>query len=154
MKNLIAIGFVVLVACSTACSSDTHAARQAAHHHPGLSDRQFSAAVQIARHQVRAADASVTVATATLRNGTVTDSNTGHRCVSGKLLHIEILGDFPHIVAAGRPAQPGRHASNPLPGAVHAELIDADALTRKPCLLSVRTGEVRRDPRATTLFTH
>lgn len=120
--------------------------------HAPLTDREFSIAVAIARRETARTARSITNATATVGKGRVRDSNTGHRCTSGTLLHIKVLGDF-NIVTGGRiflsgsTAQPGDQT-------VHAVLITADPHSAQACLISVQTGQVSRDPGAVVLFTH
>ncbi|HEX3707758.1 MAG TPA: hypothetical protein VHV76_14120 [Mycobacteriales bacterium] len=75
---------------------------------------------------------------------TVTDSNTGHECLSGSVAVIKLIGNFPHI------------AVSPPPGAssteVHAVIATADLRSGQICLVSVQTGQVAPSPHATLLF--
>jgi hypothetical protein len=74
--------------------------------HGPLTDHEFVVAVAVARQEVDKLGLPITSATATVGEGTVADSNTGHPCTSGTLLHIKLTGDFPTIVHGGIPGQP------------------------------------------------
>lgn len=111
--------------------------------HAGLTNREFSIAVRIAHQQARRVSGTVTRAIATVGEGTVIDSNIGHPCTSGTLLHITLIGRF--NVAVSPP--PGVN-----PGPVTQVGITADPVTGRPCLMGVSTGKVTPDPKATVLF--
>jgi len=115
-----------------------------------LTDGQFNIAVAVARAEMEKYAATVTSATATVGEGTVTDPNTGPACTSGTLLHIKLIGTFPTI-AAGAPPTAG--ASSISDYSVSAVLITADPESGKACDLSVQTGPTTPDPGATLLFT-
>lgn len=117
--------------------------------HGSLADREFDAAVAIARMETEKESAVLTSATATIGDGTVTDTNAGPPCTSGKLLHIKLIGTFPRMVDRPKGAQP-----NPPAYTVSAVLITADAVSGKACLLSVDTGTTTPDPGAVLLFTN
>jgi hypothetical protein len=117
-----------------------------------LTDSQVNAAVQVARSEAHRLKANVRIVTAKLATGSIGGTNTGHRCPS-RYLDIEVLGDF-RGVAVGGAAMPAATSGNREAYQVHAELIDADPATGQPCLISVKTGPVRPDPTAVTLFTH
>jgi hypothetical protein len=117
--------------------------------HPGLTDQEYAAAVNAAEEEIRAADATVTSATVTVGNGTVTDSNLGYRCESGRLLHLKLIGTFPHIDTTGHPVEPAPNNSDDNPPedfTVHAMLLTVDAESGRPCLMGVQTGDVAPEP--------
>ena len=135
---------------STRALNDTHAS--ASTPGPGsLTDREFKVAVAVARAEADKEDAAITSATATVGEGTVTDPNAGPPCTSGTLLHIKLIGAFPHIViglgpTAGAPSD-GKDYS------VTTVLITADPASGKACEIGVRTDPATPDPGATLLFT-
>ena len=119
--------------------------------HGSLTDGQFNVAVAVARAEMEKYAATVTSATATLGEGTVTDPNAGPACTSGTLLHIKLIGTFPTI-AVGGPSTGAPGASTDY--SVSAVLITADPESGKPCDIVVQTGPTTPDPGATLLFTH
>jgi hypothetical protein len=119
--------------------------------HRALTDREFNVAVAVARAETEKYAATVTSATATVGEGTVTDPNAGPACTSGTLLHIKLIGTFPTI-SVGGPSTGAPSASND--DSVIAVLITADPESGKPCLIGVQTGATTPDPGATLLFTH
>ena len=145
----VAVVAVTVAGCATSSSTGPDAASRP---HPGLTDAQFGAAVHVARSEIHRLKVTVRIATAKMVRGAVDATNTGHRCRSVHL-HIEILGSFP-TVSVGGAALPHGASSGAESDAVHAELIDADPATARPCLIGVKTGTVRPDPTAVTLFTH
>jgi hypothetical protein len=90
----------------------------------------------------------LTSATATIGDGTVTDTNAGPPCTSGKLLHIKLIGTFPRITHGAIGDQP-----TPRYEPVSAVVITADPVSGKPCLAGVETGTSTSDPGAVLLFT-
>ncbi|HET7355534.1 MAG TPA: META domain-containing protein [Nocardioidaceae bacterium] len=110
-----------------------------------LTAQEYAFAVALARKEIREDDASVSSATVTVGRGTVTDSNLGHSCTSGRLLHIKLIGSFPRIVTSGLPQDPSSPA---VPGdfTVHAVLLTADAESGRACLKGVQTGDVAPEP--------
>jgi hypothetical protein len=127
---------------STASSSETG--------HGALNARDFETAKNIALREAERSARSLSSATATRSAGTVTDSNTGHQCTSGSVLHIKLIGTF-NIVTGGHPLPSGSANADDLE--VHGVLITADPNTAQTCLISVQTGTVEPDPGATVLFT-
>ena len=129
--------------------------------HGSLTDAEFKVAVAVARAEVAKEAATITSATTTVGAGTVTETNDGPPCTSGTLLHIKLIGTFPHIVTTGRPTDDASSASAPSGGvptdgsgySVTAVLITADPASGEACLLSVQIGPVAPDPGATLLFT-
>ena len=115
--------------------------------HGPLTDQQFNVAVAVARAEIAKDAATVTSATATVGEGTVTDPNAGPPCISGTLLHIKMIGSF-NIATTGFGGQP-----TPSSEPVSAVLVTADPETGKACDLSVQTGPITPDPGATLLFT-
>jgi len=119
--------------------------------HGSLTDREFSVAVAVARAEIEKYAATVTSATATVGEGTVTDPNAGPACTSGTLLHIKLIGTFPTIGVGLLPTAGAPSASNDY--SVTTVLITADPESRKPCEISVRIDPTTPDPGATLLFT-
>lgn len=113
--------------------------------HGPLTDQQFAAAVAVARAEAHKDDAVLTSATATIGDGTETDPNAGPACTSGRLLHIKLIGTFPHIVTGGFSSP----ASN---GPVTVVLVTADAVSGQPCLIGVRIDAATPEPGAVLLF--
>jgi hypothetical protein len=148
-----AVACLLAVIAIGGCASSTSPARDArsssssmAAHGP-LADQQFNVAVAVARAEIAKYAATVTSATATVGEGTVTDPNAGPPCTSGTLLHIKMIGTF-NITTTGSGGQP-----TPSSEPVSAVLITADPETGKACDLSVQTGPTTPDPGATLLFT-
>ncbi|OIQ72557.1 hypothetical protein GALL_458150 [mine drainage metagenome] len=113
-----------------------------------LTDQEYAFARDVVRREVRRNDDVLTSATVTASYGTVTDSNIGYPCMSGRLLHINLIGDFPHTVTDGHAVKPG----DPMPDfTVHAVDLTADAKTGRVCLVSVQTGKVAPEPGAVSL---
>lgn len=155
--------FVVVAAALTGCASSAapnDGARSAppsrtdtSPSHGQLTDEQFRIASKVAREQGERSARSISGATATVGTGVVTDSNTGHPCTSGTLLHIKVIGEF-NITHGGLGGTPGRASQSPIDDAVHAVLITADGNSGEVCLISVQTGDVQPDPGAVLLFDH
>jgi hypothetical protein len=130
--------------------------------HGSLTGAQFNVAVAVARAEIEKYAATVTSATATVGEGTVTDPNAGPACTSGTLLHIKLIGTFPTIgvgplPTAGAPSSIAPSGGVPTDGSglsVMAVLVTADPLSGKACDLSVRLDQLAPDPGATLLFTH
>lgn len=115
------------------------------------SARDVETAKNIALREAERSARSVTSATATRSAGTVINSDTGHKCTSGSILHIKLIGTF--NIATGGHAVP-RGSANPDDSEVHGVLITADPDTAQTCLIGVRTGNPEPDPGATVLFTN
>jgi hypothetical protein len=96
----------------------------------------------------RLKDATIASASFTVSDGTLTQSNTGHVCDSGRLLRIRLIGNFPHIVTTGPYPGETTTAQDTIVGAV---LLTAEYETGKVCLVGVATGEVAPAPGATVL---
>jgi hypothetical protein len=118
--------------------------------HGSLTDREFNVAVAVARAEIKKYAATVTSATATVGEGTVTDPNAGPACTSGTLLHIKLIGTFPTIVVGG-PSTGAPGASND--NSVTTVLVTADPESGKPCDVTVRIDPATPDPGAALLFT-
>jgi hypothetical protein len=92
---------------------------------------------------------SVTSISATVSPGRLPleQSNTGHACSSGTLLHIRIIGTFNTAVAptAGAPGTPAADST------VSAEEVTADGRSGDVCLVAVRVGPVAPEPGAAVL---
>ena len=96
---------------------------------PYLSQDEVAKAEAVARDVIADQGASVTSASAIAQPGTVTDSNTGHPCTSGRKLQIKLIGDFPHTLTTGHPVKPG---SPPPDFTVRAMIITTDAESVAP----------------------
>jgi hypothetical protein len=120
--------------------------------HGSLTDREVNVAVAVARAETEKYAATLTSATATVGEGTVTDPNAGPACTSGTLLHIKLIGTFPTISVGLLPTAGAPSASNDY--SVIAVLITADPESGKPCEIGVQTGPTTPDPGATLLFTN
>ena len=141
-----AVACLLAVIALQGCGKGANSARaDAALGHGSLTNQQFAAAVAVARAEARKDEAVLTSATATIGDGTETDPNAGPACTSGKLLHIKLIGTFPHIVTGGLPPP----ATN---GPVTIVLVSADAISGKPCLIGVRTDAATPEPGAVLLF--
>lgn len=140
--------WMIIVAMRPAPSGGNSTADEA------LTNGELAKAAAVARQKVASEDATITSATVTVRRGTVTDSNTGTSCTSGRLLNIKLIGSFPHIGTTGHPVSPGEPSPDFTVGAV---LITADARSGKACLIGVQTrehGEPQPEPNATVLDIH
>lgn len=143
--TIAALVAVVAIAC---CITVLAGRGSSVHHNPGLvgasgspalTDQEFAFARDLVRNEIRRENAVLTSATVTVGNGRVTNSNLGYPCMSGRLLHIKLIGAFPHITTGGRAVQPG----TPLPDmTVRALNLTADAKTGRPCLIGVQIGKV------------
>jgi hypothetical protein len=120
--------------------------------HGSLTDREFNVAVAVARAEIEKYAATVTSATATVGEGTVTDPNAGPACTSGTLLHIKLIGTFPTIGVGLLPTAGAPDASDA--NSVTTVLVTADPESGKPCDISVRIDHTTPDPGATQLFAH
>ncbi len=115
-----------------------------------LSRDELARASALARQKVESEDAAVTSATVTAEQGTEEDTNTGYACSSGRLLHIKLIGRFPHIVTSGGPIDATKPGPTP-DFTVRAVVLTADAESGMACQVSVQTGEVSPEPGATVL---
>jgi hypothetical protein len=148
MKRMLSVAGVALAAalalagCTTPSGTgDAPAIPTAAHGE--LSAQQYAAAVELARHEIRRQDATVTSATATVSRGMVHNPNVGVPCTSGRLLRIKLIGKFPHITTTGGPGLPA--------GPVRAVLLTADAESGQACLIGVHVGRASPEPGAVAL---
>lgn len=107
-------------------------------------DHDLTLARSIAKDEARAEAADIASATFVARDGTVTDSNVGHPCTSGRLIEVKLIGSFPHIGTTGHPLEAGEHEDF----TVTALNITADAASGNVCLKGVQTGEVEPEPGA------
>jgi len=120
----------------------------APHSHSPLSDHEYALALNLARHEIGRQDATITSATVTLGYGKVTESNVFYACMSGRLLNILLIGDFPHTVTTGLPKLAGETSHD---FTVRAVVLTADAESGRACLIGVRTGDVVPVPGALSL---
>ncbi|MHB0928543.1 MAG: hypothetical protein ACYC3W_06435 [Candidatus Nanopelagicales bacterium] len=102
----------------------------------------------LAQQEVVKAGANVVNVTVTAVAGTVMESNLGYACTSGHVLHIRLIGTFPHIVTTG----PGPWADPAGDYQVRAIDITADARSGRACQLGVRTGKVAPEIGGVRLF--
>lgn len=119
-----------------------------------MSADELAKASALARQEIASQKATIYSATVTASPGKMLDSNTGHPCTSGRLLHIKLIGSFPHTVTTGHPVTPGKP---PPDFTVRAATITADAQTGLACLMGVQTrenGEPKPEPNATVLDIH
>ena len=124
---------VVAIVCCIAFAASTQ------HRKSALTDKEYVSARELVRSEIRKEGAVLTSATVRVGYGTVFDSNVGYPCTSGRLLHIKLIGEFPHITTGGLAVQPG----TPLPDmTVRAVNLTTDAKTGRPCLIGVQTGKV------------
>ena len=139
---------IVLSGCagSAAPSGST---RSTSGTHGELTDQEYAWAVALARQEIREDDASVSSATATVGRGSVTDSNLGYSCESGRLLHIKLIGTFPHIVTTGHPQDPESTPAEDV--TVRAVVLTADAESGRACRTGVQTGDVVPEPESISL---
>jgi hypothetical protein len=144
---------VVVGGCASSASRplDNSSNSSSTFGHGSLTDREFSVAVAVARAEIKKYAATVTSATATVGEGTVTDPNAGPACTSGTLLHIKLIGTFPTIGVGPLPTAGAPSASND--SSAITVLITADPESGKPCEIGVRTDPATPDPGATLLFT-
>lgn len=112
-----------------------------------LTDSETALAEHAAQAFVRRQDASITSATATAEEGTIAEPNTTGQCLSGRLLHIQLIGTFPKIVTTGYPVEAGSEEDL----TVRAVDITADASSGSVCVITARTGNVAPNPAATPL---
>lgn len=134
---------VVAIICCIAFVASTH------HRRSALTGQQYAFARELVRSEVQRESALLSSATITVGNGKVFDSNIGYPCTSGQLLHIKLIGNFPHIVVSPlAQVQPRAAASD---ATVHAVNLTADAKTGRPCLIGVQTGKVAPEPGAESL---
>lgn len=137
-------GLILISGCAGAPTTRVSTAAP----HGDLSNREYAAAVELARHEIRQDKATVTSATATVGSGTVTQPNLNGRCESGRLLHIKLIGTFPTIVTTGNPVAAGARSPD---FTVHAVVLTADATSGQSCQMGVQTGRPSPEPGAVVL---
>jgi hypothetical protein len=140
---------IVLSGCAGS-AAPSGSAESTSGNHGELTDQEYASAVDLARQEVREDDASISSATVTVGRGTVTDSNLGYSCESGRLLHVKLIGAFSHIATPGHPQDPESTAA-PEDFTVHAVLLTADAESGRACLKGVQTGAVAPQPESVPL---
>ena len=118
------------------------------HSHSPLTDHEYALALDLARQEIGRADATITSATVTLGYGKVTDSNIGYACMSGRLLNVLLIGDFPHTTTSPMVPRSGETSKDLT---VHAVVLTADAESGRACLVGVRIGDVVPEPGAISL---
>lgn len=133
---------VVAIICCIAFAASTQ------HRKSALTDKEYAFARKLVRSEVRQEGAVLTSATVSVGYGKVFDSNVGYPCTSGQLLHIKLIGNFPHTVTTGHPVKPGAPVSDVT---VHAVNLTADAKTGRLCLIGVQTGKLAPESGAESL---
>jgi hypothetical protein len=114
--------------------------------HAGLSGQEYAAALKTA-HQVQATVTGTFVsATAWAGPGQVRDSNTGHTCTSGRVVHVRL------IWMAGASFMHGGTVGAPRDGPRQALIVTADAATGQPCLIGASYSHVQPRPGETFLY--
>lgn len=149
LTALVAAGTVAVISVTTArvqngglaAGSPTETSQ-----HGAFTDREFQAAVTAARAEAAKDATAVTRATATIGEGTVSNGNTGLSCLSGRLLHIRLIGSF-NIVYGGVPSESSTHAE------VTTVQLTTDAATGETCEVMVQTAPAEPDTDAVLLFT-
>jgi hypothetical protein len=79
----------------------------------------------------------------------VTDSNTGHTCESGKVISVQLVGDFDTVVSGTTPTVGTSGSPDPT---VREVDLSVDATTGLTCLVSVRIETVSPSPGASILY--
>lgn len=145
LRASVAAALLLIVVSGLSLGNGTEPPRPAGTVDTGpLTDHQFTVAVSIARAEAERLGQPAVSATATVGKGTVYESNTGHICTSGLLLHIKLIGDFHAIPHGSMPGQPYEPTS--------AVLITADPQSERACLIGVSTGEQRPADGSVLLF--
>ncbi len=132
------------------------------HHFGGLSKRDCAIALRIAHAEaVKTASGqtqastrgnawpdSLDTVTAGVHVGAIGQSNTGHPCRSGRVLSVELIGDFTTVVSP-----PPVLACQPTPDySVHAVDLDVDHASGQICRIGARTGTVSARSDATVIY--
>jgi len=92
---------------------------------------------------------TISAVTASVGLGTVTDSNTGHTCESGKIISVQLVGDFDTVISGPTPTV-GTSGS---PDTTVREVdLSVDAATGLTCAVSVRIETVPPSPGAGILY--
>lgn len=149
--RLVALAVLAAAALSACDESPTSEDPEPSAESGTIADRERTLAQDIVRQELneeRLKDATIDSASFTVSEGTVTESNTGHVCDSGRLLRVRLIGDFPHIVTTGPLPDETTTAKDTT---VSAVLLTADYQTGKVCLVGVGTGEVAPETGATVL---
>lgn len=138
MAVKIGIASLALVPMLLGCTADHPSDAEPRVDETSLSQDEVAKAEAVAGRVIAEQGASVSSASVIARSGSTGGSNTGHSCTSGRELHIQLVGDFPHTVTSGHPVPPG----SPAPDfTVRAMNITADAESGLACLIGVQTGE-------------
>jgi hypothetical protein len=120
----------------SACSADDPEPARPGQGSPAtLSRDEVTTATTAAEEVIRREEARVTSATVTASYGRVVEqSNTGHRCTSGQLLRVRLVGSFPHLTTSGGP--PGGDGTD---GIVRTVLLTVDGGSGRTCVIGVST---------------
>lgn len=99
--------------------------------------------------QVAGWPSGISAVTASVGLGTVTDSNTGHTCESGKVISVQLVGDFDTVVSGHTPTV----STSGSPDTTVREVdLSVDATTGLTCLVSVRIETVQPSHGADILY--
>ena len=109
------------------------------HRNNALTHREYTFARALVNQEIRQQGTILSSATVTVSYGKVLNSNVGYSCISGELLNIKLIGDFPHITVSPFAPQP---RTAPQDSTVHAVDLTADAKTGRLCLIGIQTGKV------------
>jgi len=143
------IGVIAVLSHNNPGSTGTSDAPSSPQHSKSaLTDKQYAFARDLVRREIRRESAVVISATVTVSHGTVTDCDCGYPCMSGRLLNIKLIGNFPRIVISPVPPQQG---TTPPDATVHAVILTADGKSGRACRISVQTGHVSPEPGAIPL---
>jgi hypothetical protein len=128
-----------------ACSGNSASGGREPGDNSSLTSREHLLALAVARHEAQADEASITSATAMATHGRLSEPETRRACGAGRLLSIELIGTFPHIVTTGHPVLAGEMTAAD-DFTVHAVLLTVDARNGSVCLKGVATGKVDPEP--------
>lgn len=113
----------------------------------GLSGRELTFARNIARYWIAKSGAKVSSASVTATAGKEPSHNVGDACMSGRLLYIRLIGEFPNTAVSPRPGTAEEVS-------VRSMHITADAKTGRACLVGVGIKGVTPDHNAVILPIH
>ena len=101
-----------------------------------ISQHEMELAAAAAHLEILKEVATVSNASVTAELGTVSETNTGSVCRSGRLLLIRLIGTFPRVAVTGHPVESGSPDFT-----VRAMTLTADAASGSVCLIQAQTGE-------------
>jgi hypothetical protein len=131
---------------ATAPSSATDAASN------GPTREEIAVATRLAQREADTQEGTITAATVTVGPGK--GAPTARGCTAGRrVLHITLMGDFPHIVTTGYAFDPDAPGSPP-DFTVHSVGIVANPASGRTCIVGVSTGTPHPESGATVLSLH